>query len=1246
MRLFDTPYFQSICWRTDIMANGSWIKLDPHALGPEYACFLAALKKLDAVAVPKPKAYDMDGSEFRAALGLQDLASDIPKSTTYSLARGQVWACLLHFQVLDLILATDFPSLCKPSSIESIPPTFRNINAVLGVLEPLSKWVLHLNSLKAQLNGPDTLSTSATAAATPDGQPLPSSGTANGQEAASGTPDSPTKKGTVIESLQALVAYSEIEGITLKSKTFKNLQAMATAIIWILELGAEHAPVLTLGNQIAINPKEPVGQRFKSLPFDAAKFKKKKMTASQFFRPLSYALNISPVLLFCDMDLTTTHLDMRIEHEISHCLIAAGHKSEALAYFEQAILVLGRHTLANEQAMGANFYRIMQDMPIQTERDTGIFSEIIQWFSDHRANIVSNRLSQGAATTQSRVFHFPRFETIRPQMEFAVPVGPITRALSRAPSTPPVGARNGPPRPLSPHAGSKAVSTAAAQALVSAAIGPEVPVAPELGDSNAPVVSESTGSNVPAVAESQIPPFDGSNVLAAAESQIPPFDGSNVLAAAESQIPPVDDPTVGPPSPLSPAPSDHSMDVDSKPASPSPSTGKEATRRSTRVKAAVQVPDSQPTEPAVTRTTKRKASKTASEAAAKKAKLEVAKEDEHSDEEDEEGSSQEDDTTPTPVFGLDKEWKDPFDAKRWINDLAGTEPLERSAVGQTVSALLPDGITQRTFEYVGHSASEHSEYKLIFDVTTSMANVRRRCSQDGALFREYKTEDLVYPAVNAPHLRWMDVSQWNSMSDTERVKLWGTGVDLFIFDMRAGPKTEDIRSQAAKNYRMDAPLEVQVQGLRVPPPTDSSTKADYTKSIRTTTLRTVLEHAEKPDGLVLNALKLPSGYVVHANPLLGSGFDLEAVAYRLTNGLDGFPEKEPPYKEMYWELLGLAHALSLFHFDISATWVYVSGPGEKFWIRARPRTTDDGRVHPKSRDISNVTAFDNWEPDEASLESCDYEVVALPAGAGVLLQQPGREHAVISTNTGDGGSEQSRTATWTVGGYFFCASSIRPAICISLHMVMLQHVLTNSDHTAMWPIFIRVAMFWLTVTADLPSEDAKALAAYCPNRSPQGWMDIIYLACVVILFPCLDLRPYGPHGGEATPADELAEASAVCDKYVEWRIWLASKYIVSDSTGPLEWESGIFSPCLLHLALTLRQYHQKECTQNPDLEIFQRFTVLELTSNLSIALRRYDTKLGTQFNSKIKSKSKPQAGSERCTNFFLFEGKELVLTPL
>ncbi|KAJ7649547.1 hypothetical protein DFH06DRAFT_1331910 [Mycena polygramma] len=1214
MRLFATPCFQSICWRTDIMADGSWIKLDPHALGPEYACFLAALKKLDAVAVPEPKAFDMDGAEFRAALGLQELASNIPKSTTYSLARGQVWACLLHFQVLDLILATDFPSLGKPSSIKSIPPTFRNINAVLGALEPLSKWVLHLNSLKAQLNGSDTPSTPATAVATPDGQPLPSSSTVNGQEAASGAKqqDSPPKTGTVIESLQALVAYSEIEGITLKAKTFKNLQAMATAIIWILELGAEHAPVLTLGNKIAINPREPVGQRFKSLPFDAAKLKKKKMTASQFFRPLSYALNISPVLLFCDMDLTTTHLDMGIEHEISHCLIAAGHKSEALAYLEQAILVLGRHTLANEQAMAANFYRIMQDMPVQTERDTGIFSEIIQRFSDHQANIVSNRLSQ-SATTQSRVFHFPRFQAIRPQMEFAVPVGPLTRALSRAPSTPPVGARDGgPPRPLSPPAdlaGARVsdpqstlltkpaiVPMAATQAVLSASTGPKVSAVPESGDSNLPAVAESTGSNV--------------------------------LAVAESQIPPADDPTAGPPSPLSPVPSDHNMDADSKPASPSPSTGKEATRRSTRVKAAVAVPDSQPTEPAVARTTKRKASKKASEAAAKKAKLEVAKEHEHSEGE-EEGSSQGDDTTPTPLFGLDTEWKDPHNAKRWINDLAGTKPIERSAMGQTVSALLPDGITERTFEYVGHSASEHSEYKLIFDVTTSMANVRRRCSQDGALFREYNTEDLVYPAVNASHLRWMDLSQWNSMSDVERVRLWGTGVDLFIFDMRAGPKTEDIRSQVAKNYRMDAPLEVQVQGLRVPPPKDSSTKADYTKSIRTTTLRTVLEHAEKSDGLVLNALKLPSGYVVHANPLLGSGFDLEAVAYRLTNGLHGFPEKEPPYKEMYWELLGLAHALSLFHFDISATWVYVSGP-----------------VHPKSRDISDVTAFENWEPDEASLESCDYEVVALPAGAGVFLQQPGREHAVISTNTGDGPSEQSRTATWTVGGYFFCASSIRPAICISLHMVMLQHVLTNSDHTAMWPIFIRVAMFWLTVTADLPSEDAKALAAYCPDRSPQGWMDIIYLSCIVILFPCLDLRPYGPHGGEATPADELAEASAVCDKYVKWRTWLASKYIVSDGTGPLEWESRIFSPCLLHLALTLRQYHQKECTENPDLKIFQRFTVLEFTSNLSIALRGYDTKLGTQFNSKIKSKSKPQASSERSTNFFLFEGKELILTPL
>jgi hypothetical protein len=73
-----------------------------------------------------------------------------------------------------------------------------------------------------------------------------------------------------------------------------------------------------------------------------------------------------------------------------------------------------------------------------------------------------------------------------------------------------------------------------------------------------------------------------------------------------------------------------------------------------------------------------------------------------------------------------------------------------------------------------------------------------------------------------------------------------------------------------------------------------------------------------------------------------------------------------------------------FHFDICVTWLYNSGLGEKFWMRGRPRTTDTSQAASKSRDIPDTKAFQNWQPDQASIQDCDYEVLVIPAGAGIL----------------------------------------------------------------------------------------------------------------------------------------------------------------------------------------------------------------------------------------------------------------------
>ncbi|KAJ7743233.1 hypothetical protein DFH07DRAFT_979671 [Mycena maculata] len=600
---------------------------------------------------------------------------------------------------------------------------------------------------------------------------------------------------------------------------------------------------------------------------------------------------------------------------------------------------------------------------------------------------------------------------------------------------------------------------------------------------------------------------------------------------------------------------------------------------------------------------KRRASR-ALHSTAKKLKSGSLSDEGDDDEDDQELDKQESECEETPLLGLDSEWMDPERPGFWINDLGKTSGLTERA--------------KRKFNLLGHVALEHSEYPLIENVCASMQAVRERCSKDGVQFTEHAHTIPIRPLMTAdPYLQ-----------------LWATGVDLYIYDLHSGPKADDIRRELNKFHRLDAPIEVQVQCLRTPPAEDAhDANVDYTESIRTTTIDTMLDHAKNPNGLVLNLLKT---HQVHQNPLLGTGFDLEVVAYRKTNGLSGFCQIYPSYTELYWELVGLAHSISMFHLDVAATRVYVAGPGEKFWIRVRRRNPEDlkaAKIDLRTKDLEDSFAFDGWDPDHVDLSTCELEGIALPAGTGTFLMQPGREHMVIGTDThGPERSSVDCTVTWTIGGHFFAASSIRPAQCVIMLMVMLQHILTNTEHTGMWQFFVRICAFWLHFTAEGTLQDLIDLAAYLPNLSlsnARGWMDIIYLSCMIVLLPALDLRSNS--GRDVRPA-EILEAEVVSQNYKKWRTWLSSTRCIFKPAGQqLQWKKDVFSPCLLHLAIALVQYHKRQSQSAPTA--FEKFTHKMFTTNIRAALKGYNTQLVPLFEQWIKD-TVPQN-----THFFLFTGR-------
>jgi hypothetical protein len=104
----------------------------------------------------------------------------------------------------------------------------------------------------------------------------------------------------------------------------------------------------------------------------------------------------------------------------------------------------------------------------------------------------------------------------------------------------------------------------------------------------------------------------------------------------------------------------------------------------------------------------------------------------------------------------------------------------------------------------------------------------------------------------------------------------------------------------------------------------------------------------------------------------------------------------------------------------------------------------------------------------------------------------------------------------------------------------------------------------------------------------------------------------------------------------------------------MDWEKDIFSvndlvyccaalltikqPCLLHLSVTLSQYHQRIYKTDPKAGIFETFTPPVLHTIITDVLGRYNKRLAKQYRSE-------RNGAVR-ENFFLFSGEEFCVDRL
>ncbi|KAJ6621960.1 hypothetical protein B0H10DRAFT_2214774 [Mycena sp. CBHHK59/15] len=186
-----------------------------------------------------------------------------------------------------------------------------------------------------------------------------------------------------------------------------------TLRIVLMELGTSIAPVTTSAGKLAINPKNKAALRYNGLSENQQKALG-STTIEQILRPLSYALNFSPLLAFtAEKDLQNLHIDLNTQLQMRGLL--SSRSGEALIYMEHILFSLIKATCVAtrvDTVMKSDFKTLRDAMPSQSHADTALFTVDLQL----------------PPRPQSPSYH------PEPRMNIDYTTrGPLARALSQAP---------------------------------------------------------------------------------------------------------------------------------------------------------------------------------------------------------------------------------------------------------------------------------------------------------------------------------------------------------------------------------------------------------------------------------------------------------------------------------------------------------------------------------------------------------------------------------------------------------------------------------------------------------------------------------------------------------------------------------------------------------------------------------------------------------------------------------------------
>ncbi|KAJ7606592.1 hypothetical protein DFH06DRAFT_1347973 [Mycena polygramma] len=1296
-----SPLFHDYPWRSDSFIDGTWAndasKVD------QFKNFAKFLEKLDQNAFPRADSLDYDKATLRALLGLPNVHNiQVQGIGLNSKAVYACWTTLLRFQVLDLLLSvrngvSDVPSPVCP------PPTGEGPSSLL---KALAKWPEHLQMLK-KARSTEKKKREKTATQTP------------------AQVEEDEDVNTTFEAIAPVQVLSGMRGRTLTSKTYKNIQAMGAALMWVMESRALPDEVWP-GNKF-------VAETYTGMN-DSAKGKLRRMfndlTLTDLLRPLSYGLNYAFVAVFCNFDLQNPYGNLLSQYQARSFI--GRYRTARLAHVEDAIISVIRLVAIGEtaeSAMDAFFEPAMELIPSDEAGDTSLF-DVPEDVAVPNSSSPPLPLPPPPPTAPA-----PSSPTAPAASSHVVPsLAPVATLPAPAAPTPdrqrgPIRPRTFPPRLALPssvqlrsnrtlavglatglcqgisHPGSAPQNQAPAS-LGDASLGDDglyhfpsliwsvtsctqpgdterekdsvpdrVPPSPSadvtmtsaenfdsrdeevahemetVTDDNAPAKLPATPPTLSSSVDHALPTVEDATLLEIPEqppSTLPDLGGherglidGDTLTAANGED--IGEKTCGPTTKGHQANMDEdvSMDPGSPLASLTPSVGHSSEDELEENSLDVEVGKvGKVGESCKLRQSSRLLA--AAEKAAEKAETEKPSTS---------GScaSEKPRTSGACASGsrtkrkASEQQTDSRPKKAKIDHLAALrpdlsevekDPPKKSDRTLTMHGYRPAGDSLRTADVKLHVISEHAERPMLEGLQQSMDAINNTCVRNGKHFRHHVPGKLPTrpPAADEFDLYVIGLKDWTNLSSSERVALWGTGCDIYVAGLTIGDPYTDVGERLRCLHRLDEPMEVQVPGLRKPvydtedvsndDEEDDGDGGDYTKINRTTTLRTFLEHAEREDGIVLNALKLPSSNSTQNNPLSGTGLDLEDVAYRQTKGIATFATEALPIEQLYWEIAGTAHTVTLRHYDPTGTRIHVRGPGEKLWPRRR------------NQDVEDAGAFQDWDPDKPDFSSVRYEGIVLPPEGGTLLMQS-KEHIVIGLAPEEDGLTPQidpLKATLVTGGHFFAASTMRHSLCVHLHLVMMEHVLTNVDADGQWKIFVRICAFWLNVTQNCPHEDRQSLRAYIPRLDEddaRGWTDIICLACVILLATCFDKRHYQTTG---VPDIEMLQREQVCKMYKDWRQWFSQNYTGIRDGTQIDWEEDVFSPLLLHLAGILLDYHEREAiSESSGYDVLLSVPHAELKSHVRNALQKYRSGLGARLD-------RYKIGH---TRFFLFAGSDI-----